>query len=62
VNSAQDGHNFLLSGERNGTGNASAGTASGLHDLASGLIDQLMIVTFDSNTDFLFDCHLKTPP
>ena len=62
VNSAQDGHDLLLSGERDGTGNASAGTASGLHDLASGLIDQLMIVTLNADTDFFFDCPLKTPP
>ena len=43
--------------ERNRSGHAGACTLCRLHDFVGGLIHQLMIVTLDSDSDFLLDCH-----
>ena len=44
VSCTQNGDNLLLGGQGNGAGDGSAGALSGLNDLLSGLVDQLMIM------------------
>ncbi|OLA47086.1 MAG: hypothetical protein BHW34_01195 [Firmicutes bacterium CAG:176_59_8] len=53
MNSAQDGDNLLLCGQRHWTGNSGACTLRCLNNLLSGLVNQLMIVTLDSDSDFV---------
>ena len=44
MNSAQDGHHFLVGGQGNGARHASAGALSGLHDSLCSGIHQLVVI------------------
>ena len=57
VNSTQDGNDLLLGRQRDRAGNLSAGALCSLHDLLGCLIDQRMIVSFQSDSDFLCVSH-----
>ena len=57
VDCAQDCNDFLLRGERNGTGNFRAVSLCGLNDLLRCGIDQSVIVAFESDSDFFACCH-----
>ena len=59
MNSAQNRDDLLLCRQRYRAGNSCARALCGLHDLFSCLIDNLMIVTLNSNPDLFFDCHLN---
>ena len=58
MNRTQNGDNLLFGRERNRTGYAGACTLCRLHNLVGGLIHQLVIVTLDSDSDFLLDLSL----
>ena len=57
MDSAKDGDDFLLGGQRDGAGNSSAVALSGLHDLSSTGVDQLVIVSLQSDADHFLVCH-----
>jgi hypothetical protein len=52
MNSAQNGNDLFLGGERDRTGYNRAGSLGGLQDLLSSLIHQGGIVALDSDSDF----------
>ena len=56
VDSAKDGNNFLLGGQRDGAGHGSAVALCGLDDLCCAGVDQLVIVSLQPNADHLV-CH-----
>ena len=62
VNSAQDGDDLGLGGQRNGPGDLRLGTLRGLDDLLGRLVDELVIVRLEANADHLFVCHVVFPP
>ena len=63
VDGPQDGDDFLLGGQGDGAGDSGAGALGGLHDLLSGLVDQLMIVSLQADADhFFLSCHGLFPP
>ena len=51
MNSAEDGNNLLLGGQGDGAGHLGAGALGGLYDLLSALVDDLMIVSLQADTD-----------
>ena len=57
VDGPQDGDDFLLGGQGDGTGNLSAGALGGLHDLFCALVDDLVVIGLQTNTDHFFLCH-----
>lgn len=57
MNSTENGYDLFLGGERNRTRNASAGALCGFDNLFCCLIDKLMIIALQSDSDFFFDCH-----
>jgi hypothetical protein len=56
MNSAQDGDDFLLGGQRDGAGDGSAGALGGLDDLLCALVDDLVVIGLETNADHFF-CH-----
>ena len=57
MNSAKDGNNFLLGGQRDGAGNLSAVALCGLHDLCCAGVDQLVIVSLQPDANHFLICH-----
>ena len=57
VDRTQYCNDFLLRGERNGTGNFRAVSLCGLNDLLRCGVDQSVIVAFESDSDFFACCH-----
>lgn len=57
VDGAQDSYDLFLGRERNRTGNASAGALCGFNNLLCCLVYELVIIAFESDPDFFFDCH-----
>ena len=53
VGSAQDGHDFLLRGERNRARHAGAGALGSLDNPLCGLIDQGVLIALELDADFL---------
>lgn len=62
MNCAQNGNDLLFGGQRDGTGHAGACALRSFNDLFRRRIHQLMIVTFEPDSDFFLDCHLPSPP
>ena len=63
VDGAQDGDDFLLGGQGDGAGDGSAGALGGLHDLLRALVDELVIVSLQTDADhFFLSCHGLFPP
>ena len=59
MNSTENGNDFLLGRERDGSRNPCTCTLSGFHFFLSGLVYKRMGVTFDTNTDFFFHCQCE---
>ena len=57
VNSAKDGDDFLLGGQRDGAGNLSAVALCGLDDLSRAGVDLLMIISLQPDADHFLVCH-----
>ena len=54
VDGPQDGHDLLLGGQGDGAGDVGAGALCGLYDLVRGLVDDLVVVGFQTNADHFF--------
>ena len=57
MGSAQDGDDLLLGGQGDGAGHGGAVALGGLHDLLSGLVDDLVVIGLQANANHFF-CHL----
>ena len=57
VNGAKDRDDLFLRRQGDGAGNLRDGTLGGLDDGLGGLVDQLMIVGFETDADRVFLCH-----
>ena len=57
VDSAQDGDDLLLGRQRDRAGNLRAGALCGLNDLLCGLVDQLVVVSLQSDADLFSVCQ-----
>lgn len=53
VRRPQHGEDLLIGGQRNGAGNDGAGVANGLYDFLGGLVNQIMVVRLQLDTDTL---------
>ena len=58
MNSAQDGDDLLLGGQRDGAGDGRAGALGGLDDLLCALVDDLMVIGLEANANHFF-CHFR---
>ena len=58
VNSAKDGDDFLLGGQRDRAGDGSAVALGGLDDLLCARVDELMIIGLEANSDHFLFCHV----
>ena len=58
VYSAQDRDDLALGGQRDRAGHFRAGALGGFDNLLGALVDQLMVVSRQTDTDFLSDSHL----
>ena len=57
VNRTQDGDDLLLGRQRDRAGNLSAVALCGLDDLLGALVDQLVVVRLQADTDLLCVCN-----
>ena len=62
VNSAKDGDDLFLGGQGDGAGDGGAVALCGLDDLLCTLVDELMIISLQANSDHFLVCHLVFPP
>ena len=57
VDSAKDGDDLLLGGQGDGTADGCAVALSGVDDLCSAGVDQLMIISLQTDADHFLVCH-----
>ena len=62
VDSAKDGNDFLLGGQGDGTAVGGAIALSGIDDLCSAGVDQLKILSLQTDADHFLVCHCLFPP
>ena len=63
MNSAQDGDDLCLGGQRDGAGDGSIGALGSFNDGFGCLVDELMVIGLESDADHvLVACHLIFPP